>query len=623
MSTVEESIEPPASTTPLEAEFDLYAFLCRIATGGASQKGFVDEALSLVAARFGSPYGMLRTDADGRLEVREYKASEQAKSAWNRICHGVLLRVKHTRTASAQLYNTSSFTGPLAVLGAPIMPDGDEIIGGMAIVVPCADAQDASAQLAEFRALAALVSVAEFTRTQNKKTVASDGAARLGIAKTARYESVVQLAYALVNDLQARLAYDQVALGLVAGRSVQLTAVSGIDRIEAQNPGVQILAAVMNECLDARTIVCVQPRDADDETESDGHYLHNRWARESGGACVATAPIFEGEQISAVLAVRNPASRPIQCKQLEKVQQSVSQLAPGFALLKRADRTLARHSLDVAGRFLLGGSLVRRATFACAAGLILWLALGTTDYIVTAPCQLTPTARRVISAPFEGVVFSAFVRPGDRVDAGELIAELDTTPLAADRIRIQAELGVAEVELAAATLDRDSSTAAQAQARANAARAQLAAIDFKINHAQLRAPSAGVILTGDLLPRVGEVVPLGEPLAEFAAAGAWRIDGYVSEQDAHHLSAGQVARFAAVAKPDAPLACRVVSVGASSSIHDGRNVYTAILEIDGATPAWFRSGMEGSLHINAGRRPAWWVWLHKYLDRIRFALWSV
>lgn len=78
---------------------------------------------------------------------------------------------------------------------------------------------------------------------------------------------------------------------------------------------------------------------------------------------------------------------------------------------------------------------------------IIWATLGEVDIVATAQGKIIPSGRVKVIQPMEiGVVRQIHVREGQRVEAGELLVELDPTAT-------QADLGRLEKELIAARLD--------------------------------------------------------------------------------------------------------------------------------------------------------------------------
>ena len=255
--------------------------------------------------------------------------------------------------------------------------------------------------------------------------------------------------------------------------------------------------------------------------------------------------------------------------------------------------------------------------------LVAWMICGRCEYVVSVPCHLAPTVTRDISMPFEGILAATFVKPGDQVQAGELLATLDRRNLSAEREGILAELQIANVSLVRAASEKDLASAAQAQAQVEIAESHLKVIDDQLQRTEIRAPTAGQILTGDLRPRVGEVITVGERLIEFAPLGSWKIELQIPEYAAPYVSPGQLGSFATNARPDESSVCRLLRLQPSTEVAGGKNVFTAEATLDATPPEWVRAGMEGVARIRTEEHPIWWVWLHRVIDTIRLQLWRL
>jgi hypothetical protein len=78
--------------------------------------------------------------------------------------------------------------------------------------------------------------------------------------------------------------------------------------------------------------------------------------------------------------------------------------------------------------------------------------------------------------------------------------------------------------------------------------------------------------------------------------------------------------FASYARPEDVREFRVSRVLAGAEVRDSRNVYVAEAEI-GALADWMRPGMDGVAKVRIGRRPVWWIALHRVIDYLRINLW--
>ena len=91
---------------------------------------------------------------------------------------------------------------------------------------------------------------------------------------------------------------------------------------------------------------------------------------------------------------------------------------------------------------------------------LLWACIGSVDIIATAPGKIVPTGRTKVIQPLEsGVVHAIHVQDGQKVKAGDVLIEIDTTISASERDRLkndymQAMLDTARLK-AALNLDGD------------------------------------------------------------------------------------------------------------------------------------------------------------------------
>jgi len=127
-------------------------------------------------------------------------------------------------------------------------------------------------------------------------------------------------------------------------------------------------------------------------------------------------------------------------------------------------------------------------------------------------------------------------------------------------------------------------------------------------------------MAGDVERRVGEVVALGQSLLEFAPNGSWAVEARVPSRDAQLITPGQTGHFVTLARPDEPIDCRVERLAPTATVLDGETVYVTRARVaDDAT--WKLAGMDGVATIQVGRRPVWWITLHRFIDFVRLHFW--
>ena len=205
------------------------------------------------------------------------------------------------------------------------------------------------------------------------------------------------------------------------------------------------------------------------------------------------------------------------------------------------------------------------AAAAIAAGAVYWLALGRGPTVETVNPSVGPVVAAVyatgtvepvtwarLGPTIRGRIVSYPVREGDRVAAGDLIAQFDDSePLATVR-KLEAELDLRRRALrrieplgrrdiaAAADVERAQSALAQGEAELAAARKRLADLS-------LRAPFAGTVIRRDY--EVGDLPAPDDTLVWLAGDDGLWITAEVDEEDMPRLVLGQETLIKADAYP--------------------------------------------------------------------------
>jgi membrane fusion protein (multidrug efflux system) len=198
-----------------------------------------------------------------------------------------------------------------------------------------------------------------------------------------------------------------------------------------------------------------------------------------------------------------------------------------------------------------------------------------------------------------GRITQLLVNEGDRVAAGQLLAQLDMAEVNAGVSAGRAELARADADLARQRelFAKGWVTKARveaAEATASAARAQVASRGFAQRYARITAPAAGTVLARSA--EQGQIVAAGTPVMTVSQAGGGLVlkVGLTDSQLAA-LRVGQVAAVSLPALGGAPIAARVIELGGRG---DAR---TGTFEAELALPplAGLRSGMIGSARLPA------------------------
>ncbi|MCA8976334.1 MAG: efflux RND transporter periplasmic adaptor subunit [Planctomycetes bacterium] len=428
----------------------------------------------------------------------------------------------------------------------------------------------------------------------------------------------LRLLLQLVSELGSRYGLDQIAVGLVDGCRVRVALVNNELDLRPSNPGVKLIRDAMCECLDVAAPIRVGGGARGPEFR-----LHEAWRRSRGDGVVASVPLtIEGDTI-AVIAMASANDGALGDDTLRAIAQEFESYAQLLPMARMATRSLARHGKDVlaGGWRRLTGS---RHRFAIVSTLLLslagWLAFGSLHYRLTVPCVVAAMDRRIISCPRDGVLAELYVRPGDQVIRGQLLAELDSHDDQLTKAELEAEVASIEAQIDVALGEYDSGKLRVLEAQRDGVMARIEVATTRIEYAHIRAPRDGVILVGELREKLGARLPMGETLFELARYDGAMVRMSVPEQLVMAAREAQHLEFVATATPDTPHVLRAFTMAPASSTEEGKNVFVAEAElaetIEGLPP-----GVEGFALLDVGPRNATWVLTHRIFDWLHLNFW--
>lgn len=437
-------------------------------------------------------------------------------------------------------------------------------------------------------------------------------------------EATTGLAQQLANSLRC----ERASLGWQERNGIKIVATSYVAEVHSRQETARLVAAAMEESLEQSSRL-VHPAP---ETGRPLILLaHDELARRQGYA-ICTVPIsYDGKFVGALTLERRESEfSPQDGTHIERV---VSMLAPALALKYENSQTLRRRLIEsfharrrqflnpetVASKPFLFGTV---GTFLLLAALLL---LPITQH-VSAPARLEGTIQRVLTAPADGYLHKVHVRPGDRVVAGQLLAELADQDMLVELRGLEAELAQHQNAQLSAQAHSDRTEYSVNQGRAEAVRARIELLQQQIERSQLRAPFAGVVIKGDLSQSIGAPIERGVELVTLSPSSGYRVMIEAEESEIAALKTGQTGRLILAALPARPLPLKIERITPLASTEAARHYFAVYATLEGATlegnRPTLRPGMQGYAKIEVGQRPLLVDWVQRSLNWTRLKLWS-
>lgn len=503
--------------------------------------------------------------------------------------------------------------GDVAVIAAVLYGEGGEQAGSVGLVFRDSGRAHAYEMLAQFESLAGFLALLLTDASQTRTTRGGPETMDLG-------ESVkpLRLLVQLVADLVNRYELDQAAVGTVDGKQVRVALVNNELDLRPSNPGVRVIQDAMTECLDSRS-----PIQLSEGGRGPKFRLHDAWRRARGGGVVASVPLMIDGEVTAIVSLAASREDAVTSDILRRIQSELQNYTSLLPMARLATRSLTSHIRDtLRGLWMRQSNRRRRSGLVAALSLACcaWLAFGTLPYRLTVPCVVAAKDRRVVSCPRDGVLSELYVRPGDQVMRGQLLAELDSHEDVLMRSELEAEVLSLDAKTDVAMGEFDSGKLRVLEAQREGLLSKIAIVTRRIELARIRAPRDGVITAGELRERLGARLAMGEALFELARYDGARVEMRIPERSVL-LARDTVAQtFVASAAPDVDHELSDFHLGPASTVHDGKNVFVAEADLSG-TIEGLPPGMEGYVVLDVGRRRAAWVLTHRILDWMRLNFW--
>ena len=231
--------------------------------------------------------------------------------------------------------------------------------------------------------------------------------------------------------------------------------------------------------------------------------------------------------------------------------------------------------------------------------------------------EVKPVVRRYVSAPFDGVLKSSQVRPGDFVNSNEPLAHLDEDEILLQRSSVEAEKEKYRKLKSSALANRETFAMQQASLEYKRLSYKNDMLIQRSQNLEISSPISGVVLTTELEDAEGAPLTQGQVLFEIAPLDRMIFTIYVSQQDVAYVSEGMKVQINVdAARTDFSGVIR--KIRPQAVLFDNQSVFVAEVEFDNSD-GLVRPGMRGYATIVGENQSVGWILFRKpynYLKRL-------
>lgn len=433
-----------------------------------------------------------------------------------------------------------------------------------------------------------------------------------------------QIYLTLLDELAKRTA--SVRCYMVCLRSTQksrcqsrLLAVSGQTNIDSKLPAAKRLCQIVEQVYleDPMSITLVHEILPDTSELS----VNSQGKSERTTARLMVPANVDGK--TCVVVLERCGSLPFSLDERKRIGDQLSSAVP-VCVACDSDRLRLRSALQriVQKRLMwLYGWRYKGLCLALASAFSAVFCLVPVEDRISAEFSVESADKHVLIAPGKGYLKAIHATAGDRVSAGQLLAELDDEELLLKKARWQSELQQNKQDLIRALASKDRVAMSSLKEQQNAIYTEISLIQLNQERYRLRAPVDGVVLSGQWHDSLGAALNSGEVLFDIGSGDQHRLVLRVDENRVREIAVGQSVGLRLAADPARTLGAVVTAVMPVAVSIDGESHVNVHALLDGSD-VQIRPGMSGVGKILVGRRSIGAQWLDSIQARLTWLGWK-
>jgi RND family efflux transporter MFP subunit len=428
------------------------------------------------------------------------------------------------------------------------------------------------------------------------------------ITSTLNLERVLQV---VVNGPQRIMRYDRAAVALEQKGKLQVKAISGKTEIVQSDPEVRKLREMLeySAIFDKDLWITVK----NEMVQADREETKAKFAKyfiDTGSRAWYAVPLADDQGRLGILAFESTDPEFLGETQFEFIKVLASQatvavrnagLYAEVPLIGVLEPILQRKR-----QFLAMEKRRRGAVIALAVAAVLFLVAFPLPMRVAGDAVVAAQSTAKVQAEVEGVVHKVYVREGEHVTRGTVLADLDDWDYRAALAGAEAKHAIALAAMNRALASNDGSEAGIQRVQADYWASEVKRAEERLERTKLRSSIDGVVATPHMETLAGRQLKVGDTLAEVVNSARAVVDVAVEGDDVPLLQAGEGAAVKLESFPTRKFRGQVAIVSPVSVAEQDHRIFYARVDVPNPQ-GLIRPGMQGQSKIWVGWRPAGYV----------------
>jgi RND family efflux transporter MFP subunit len=432
--------------------------------------------------------------------------------------------------------------------------------------------------------------------------------------------------HTIVNAPQAVIPYERAAIALEQNGKYKLAAVTGLTQVDADAPDIAPLNDILRWVMLSEEAVHVRQHgdDIDVEREETRAKFHS-YFEVSGMKGFYALPLSDDTGRVGVLGLESADPDFLSPAHIEILQVLAGQATVALRNAQMYKEvpfiSVLEPVLERKRKFMAMEKRRRTLLLVAGAALVIFFTVFPWPLRVEGDAVVAPVHTAQVQPEIEGVISKVYVREGDRVAHGQVLAELADWDARAKLAQAQARYQAVLLQVNRALATNNGTEAGVQRVQADYWKSEVERSREELDRTRLRSPIDGILATPHVENMTGRRLQFGDTLAEVVDTSRAIVDVAIDDADASLLRVGEPASVKLNSFPTRVFRGDVTIVSPKGTMQGDSRVFFARIAVSNPDGT-LRAGMEGRSKIRTGWYPAGYAFFRRPLLWLYSRMWT-
>ncbi|HZS95272.1 MAG TPA: GAF domain-containing protein [Terriglobales bacterium] len=443
------------------------------------------------------------------------------------------------------------------------------------------------------------------------------------ITATLNLDRVLQT---IVNAPQAVIPYERAAIALEQNGKYKLASVTGLAQVDPDAPDIAPLNDVLRWVMLSDEKVHIRQHGDDIDVEREETRTKFRSYFElSGMRGFYALPLSDDTGRVGVLGLESADPDFLSAAHLEILQVLAGQATVALRNAQMYKEvpfiSVLEPVLAQKRKFMALGKRRRSLLVGAAVCFTIFLAAFPWPLRVEGDAVVAPLHSAHLQPELEGIISKVYVREGERVSRGQVLAELADWDARARLAQAQAKYQATMLQMNRALATNDGAEAGIQRVQADYWKSEVERSQELLDRTRLRSPIDGIVATPQVENMVGRRLEFGDVFAEVVDTSRAIVDVAIDNAEASLLRTGEKASVKLNSFPTRLFRGDVMVVSPKATLQGEDRVFFARVVVSNSDGA-ILAGMEGRGKVRAGWYPAGYALFRRPLLWLYSRIWT-